>query len=116
MSYIDRDILQDFPFEGRFYRVVIDDSVPLDEREEEEVTVLETPCDIAKSSHSWAQNFIWAKYVVTFPLDLERDEVVVKMGDLFRANMYGLDVNGKVVGVFPSQMGGVTVYVQDTDV
>jgi hypothetical protein len=30
--------------------------------------------------------------------------------------MYGIEVNGKVVGVFPSQLGGVTVYVQDLDV
>ena len=39
-----------------------------------------------------------------------------KLGDLFEADMHGLIVNGKVVGVFPSQLGGVTVYVQDTDV
>jgi hypothetical protein len=30
--------------------------------------------------------------------------------------MYGAKVNGKVVGVFPSQLGGVKVYVQDLDV
>jgi hypothetical protein len=53
---------------------------------------------------------------VYFPLDKENDEVVVRLGDLFEANMYGLIVNGKVVGVFPSQLGGVTVYIQDTDV
>ena len=37
-------------------------------------------------------------------------------GYLFEANMHGLIVNGKVVGVFISQLGGITVYVQDTDV
>jgi hypothetical protein len=35
---------------------------------------------------------------------------------MFTANMYGIEVNGKVVGVFPSQLGGVTVYIQDLDV
>ena len=38
------------------------------------------------------------------------------MGDLFEADVYGMRANGKVVGVFPSQLGGVTCYVQDTDV
>jgi hypothetical protein len=35
---------------------------------------------------------------------------------LFEGDMYGAKVNGKVVGVFPSQLGGIKVYVQDLDV
>jgi hypothetical protein len=38
------------------------------------------------------------------------------MGCLFEAEINGLLVNGKVVGVFPSQLGGITAYIQDTDV
>ena len=89
---------------------------PLDEQVEEKIIVFETECDITESSHSWSRNFIWAKYAIYFPFDKEKDEVVVRMGDLFEANMHGLIVNGKVVGVFPSQLGGVTAYIQDTDV
>ena len=124
MAYIDRNILSDYPFKGRFYRIAIDESKPLDEQVEEEVTVLETECDVTESSHSWSNNFIWAKYAVYFPLkineEIEEDniesQVKVKMGDLFEADVYGMRANGKVVGVFPSQLGGVTCYVQDTDV
>ena len=114
--YIEHDRLQNYPYFGQFYRIGIDDSLPLDEQIEERIIVFETECDITESSHSWSRNFIWAKYVVYFPFDKSEDEIDVRLGDLFEANIHGLVVNGKVVGVFPSQLGGVTVYVQDTDV
>lgn len=114
--YIDRNILQEFPHYGYFYTLEIDDDAPLDQQTEQKVIFFETPCDITESSHSWSTNFIWAKYAVYFPFDPEVDELEIKLGDLLEADMYGMRVNGKVVGVFPSQLGGVTVYVQDTDV
>ena len=116
MSYIDHNQFQDYPFRGQFFRMGVDESKPLDQQVEEKIVIFETDCDITESSHSWSRNFIWAKYAVYFPFDKKNDEVVVRLGDLFEANMYGLIVNGKVVGVFPSQLGGVTVYIQDTDV
>lgn len=114
--YIEHDRLQNYPYFGQFYRIGIDDSLPLDEQIEERIIVFETECDITESSHSWSRNFIWAKYAVYFPFDKSEDEIDVRLGDLFESNIHGLVVNGKVVGVFPSQLGGVTVYVQDTDV
>jgi hypothetical protein len=53
---------------------------------------------------------------VFFPFDVDEDELTIRLGIEFEADLYGMRVNGKVVGVFPSQMGGVTVYIQDTDV
>lgn len=114
--YIDHNKLQDYPYFGQFYRIGVDDSKPLDEQFEEKIIVYETECDITESSHSWSRNFIWAKYAVYFPFDKGEEDIAVKMGDLFESNIHGLRVNGKVVGVFPSQLGGVTVYIQDTDV
>lgn len=114
--YIDHNKLQDYPYFGQFYRVGVDDSKPLDQQFEEETIVFETECDITESSHSWSRNFIWAKYAVYFPFDKDKDEIKVQLGDLFRSTQYGLEVNGKVVGVFLSQLGGVTCYIQDTDV
>lgn len=116
MAYIDHNKLEDYPYRGQFYRIGIDDSKPLDEQEEEKIIIYETVCDITESSHSWSRNFIWAKYAVYFPYNKEPNEIEVRLGDLFEADVYGLMVNGKVVGVFPSQLGGVTVYIQDTDV
>lgn len=114
--YIDKDKSSDYPYFGQFYRIEIDESKPLDEQEEEKVVVYETVCDITESSHSWSRNFIWVKYAVYFPWGKDTDEIVVKMGDLFEANINGMAANGKVIGVFPSQLGGITCYVQDTDV
>ena len=114
--YIDRNKLEDYPYYGYFYRIAIDESLPLDQQKEEKIVVFETRCDITESSHSWSRNFIWAKYAIYFPFDKEKEDIKVRLGDLFESNIYGLKVNGKVVGVFPSQLGGVTIYVQDTDV
>lgn len=114
--YIDRDILEDFPHHAYFYTMTVDESKPLNQQKEEKVILFETVCDITESSHSWSRNFIWAKYAVYFPFDPNTDVLKVALGQLFEADLYGMRVNGKVVGVFPSQLGGVTVYVQDTDV
>lgn len=114
--YISRNILQPYPYYAYFYRVAVDESLPLDEQEEGKVIVFETDCDITEASHSWDKDFISAKYTIYFPFDPKDEDVDVRIGDLVEAEMYGLTVNGKVVGVFPSQLGGVTVYVQDTDV
>lgn len=116
MAYIDRNRLNDYPYWGVFFKNEIDESLPLNQQEERKVIIYETWCDITESSHSWSRNFIWAKYAVYFPYDKENESIKVKMGDLFEAELHGLHVNGKVVGVFPSQLGGVTVYIQDTDV
>lgn len=107
---------QDFPFEGYFYTYTIDDSKPLDQQVEEKKLVLKTQCDIAESSHNVMNTFISAKFVVYIPFNKDNDRIKVKNGDLFESNMYGLAVNGKVVGVFPSRLGGITIYIQDTDV
>ena len=116
IMYINRDILQEFPHYGYFFIKEIDESLPLDQQKEVKKVIFETQCDIAESSHSWSTNFIWAKYAVYFPFDPETDVLNISLGMLFEADLYGMRVNGKVVGVFPSQIGGVTVYVQDTDV
>ena len=116
MAYIERNILTDYPYKGTFYKKEIDESMPLDKQIEEKVIIYETECDITESSHSWSRNFIWAKYAVYFPYDKEKDEIKVAMGNLFEAYINGMYINGKVVGVFPSQLGGITCYIQDTDV
>lgn len=114
--YINRNILQEFPHYGYFFVKEIDESLPLDQQKEIKNIIFETQCDITESSHSWSTNFIWAKYAVFFPFDVDVDELTISLGMEFEADLYGMRVNGKVVGVFPSQLGGVTVYIQDTDV
>ena len=59
MAYIDRNILQDYPYTGAFFRYIDNDDtdIPLDEQTDEQVKVFETVCDITESSHSWSRNF-----------------------------------------------------------
>ena len=114
--YRDTNVLNDYPFYGKFYEIFVDKTKPLNQQKAEKRVVFETKCDIQESSHSWSNNFIWAKYAIYFPFDVSNDTMKIKLGDYFEGNIYGLIVNGKVVGVFPSQLGGVTAYIQDTDV
>lgn len=114
--YIERNKLKLYPYHGQFFRMGVDESKPLNQQIEEKIVYFETECDITESSHSWSNNFIWAKYAIYLPFNKDKEEVLIRLGDLFEANMHGLIVNGKVVGVFPSQLDGITVYIQDTDV
>ena len=75
MAYIERNILTDYPYFGTFYKTEIDKSLPLDKQVEEKIIIYETQCDITESSHSWSRNFIWAKYAVYFPYDIENDKI-----------------------------------------
>lgn len=114
--YIDREELQEYPFTGTFYRADIDNTSPLLEQEDERELILEVNCDITEAGHTRHANFLDASFSIYFHIDCEEDEIPIKRGDIFEAYMYGLEVNGKVVGVFPSQLHGCTVYINDTDV
>ena len=48
MAYIDRGI-EEYPYQGRFYRIGFDMDVPLDQRVPIEKTVLDTECDIQEA-------------------------------------------------------------------
>lgn len=112
--FIDRNILEEYPFDGGFYTYEIDYSKPLDEQKEEEVLVLETKCDIQESGKALS-NTVTATYAIYFPFDKETG-VNITNGMEFRGDLYGLRVNGIVKGVFPTQMGGCVAYVVDKDI
>lgn len=115
--HIDRNEIQEYPFDGVFYTTAVDMTKPLDERVEEEVVVLETKCDITEASHDRYGEFLRAAYSVFVPFDKTAEKpITVNRGVLFRADMYGLPIEGKIVGVFPSQLGGFVAYVQVNDV
>lgn len=116
MAYIDYNELQEYPFFGEFYRITIDRTLPPSQQIEEKEVILTTVCDVTESAHSVSSNFISAKFVVHMPFDKNNQVINIKNGDMFVANVYGMTVNGKVVGVFPSQLNGITIYIQDLDV
>lgn len=127
MAYIDRNELQEYPFEGEFYTTEMvtkryDEQtqqwipLPLDEQTEREVNILTTCCDITEASHARVNGFIKAMYSVFVPFCKVCQNIPVNRGDLFRAWQYGVLIKGKVEGVFPSQLGGYVCYVQADEI
>lgn len=104
----------EYPYIGRFYRMFTNNASNIDPIDwaDEEVTLLETCCDIQEVNHTKG-DLITASYSVFFPKVEDMSDI--KSGIMFESNISGMRVNGKVVGVFPSQLG-VKVYVEDLDV
>lgn len=47
--------------------------------------------------------------------DTSYNPVVIKRGMYFRGSIYGYEVNGKVIGVAPSMLGGCACQIKDLD-
>lgn len=109
---VDRNITQEYPFDGTFYRFGIDESKPLDEQVEEEILIFETKCDIQESTSTVTNGNIIATFDVYFPFDKEKG-INIKRGYTFRGEMFGLVVDGIIDGIFPSQLGGCQVHLID---
>lgn len=116
MAYIDRDEIQDYPFTGTFYKTDVDKTQPLTFQTEMKVVVAQVVCDIQKDSNSLVSNVAKAIYEVYVPFDSDIEQIPVQRGHLFKGYQYGLLVMGRVVGVFPSQLGTFENYTESDDV
>lgn len=114
MAYIDRNI-SEYPYRGRFYYTSVDMSLPMDQRVPEEVTVLDTECDMQEAGSNVTGGITNASFSIYFPFDAE-GTMPVRRGHMFRGEMYGMVVDGEVIGVFPTQLGGCVAYLKDRDV
>jgi hypothetical protein len=113
MAYIDRDELKDYPFEGEFYKSVRDTSSLMNPQTEE--IIAKVVCDIQEDANFRATATAKAVYAVYVPFDSDTDVVPVQRGNMFRGYQYGLLVSGKVIGVFPSQLGTFDNYTERSD-
>lgn len=113
---IDNAPIEEYPFDGAFYKYKVDGSKPLDEQVEEEILVLSCKCDIIHASQSDANGNLVSFFKIYFPFNHKKDKVEVERGMKFRGHAYGLNVNGTVFSVAPSQLDGVECYVEDSDV
>ena len=111
---IDRTLLEEYPYEGEFYRLEFPSGGSLIDREPKRVVVLQTKCDIQESSRSNVHGFANATFGIYFPIDKEQD-IEIKRGDSFRGSIYGMKVEGEVTGIFPSQLGGCVAYIKEFD-
>lgn len=111
---IDNSILEEYPNGGTFYYETVDKGKPRIDWETTRHDVLKTECDIQEKSASTASDFNTARWSVYFPLVKDK-EVEIKRGMKFDGSLFGLRINGEVVGIVPTQMGCVA-YVKDLDV
>lgn len=107
---IDSTELKEYPFFGEFWEMRVDTSLPPSQREEVKVVLLSTECDIQESQKTDIDGATQVKYNVYFPFDI-KEGIPVKRGISFSGMMYGMQVEGKVIGLFPTQLGGCTCYI-----
>ena len=137
---LKRKAIAEYPFHGIFYTVITkkpedgdllgngglldgdllggedtDDS--LNAGTLEETILLETECDIQQASKMFNGGTIMADYDVFFPLK-KGSVSPVKIGDMFRCpkESYGIGINGRVIGMEISQLGGVKVNIKMSEV
>lgn len=99
----------EYPHEGMFYKIGIDDSKPLDQQEEEELPIFECNFDMTEGGSLSTETFR-----LFFPFEFSRDSLVISEGDLFKGSIYGASLKGRVIGIYPSQLGGCTVLLTRT--
>ena len=96
---------EEYPFYATFYHLGVDESKPLDEQVEEKIVSFETVCDV-DDKNTGLNNDVITLY---FPFDKKKKKVQINLGETMEVETYGLIQKGRVLGVRPSQLGGVKV-------
>ena len=102
--YIDHN-LEEYPFYAKFYNIGVDESKPLDQQVEEKIISFETQCDVDDKNNGLNNDII----TLYFPFDANNEEIKIRLGDTMEVDTYGIFQKGRVLGVRPSQLGGVKV-------
>ena len=103
--YTDHHGTEEYPFTATFYRLGVDESKPLDEQEEEKIVSFTSKCDISDSETGLNSD----KVTIFLPFDSYRDTIKITLGESVEIESYGLSQKARVLGVFPSQLGGIKV-------
>ena len=98
----------EYPFHATFFNIAVDETKPLDQQVEEKVISFETECDVDDKNTGLGNDVI----TIYFPFDASSEEIKIKLGDTMAVDTYGLLQRGRVLGVRPSQLGGVKVMCQ----
>ena len=103
--YTDNFGTQEYPFNATFYHLIIDKSKPLDQQKEEKVVSFQTRCDLSDQDTGLDND----KITIFLPFDSSEGDLKVILGESVEVESYGLIQRGRVLGVFPSQLGGIKV-------
>lgn len=112
MAFIDRGELQDYPFTGEFYTTEVNKTLSPSKQVRRDVVICKVNCDIQEESNFRVSQASKAVYGIYVPFDSDTDVVPVQRGHMFRGYQYGLLISGKVIGVFPSQLGTFDNYTE----
>ena len=103
--YTDHFAMKEYPYHATFYHVGVDESKPLDQQKEEKIVSFESVCDISDQDTGLNND----KITLFIPFDAYEGDIEIKLGETMEVESYGLIQKGRVLGVFPSQLGGIKV-------
>lgn len=103
--YIDHHGTEEYPFHATFYHLGVDESKPLDQQKEDKIVSFETMCDVDDQNTGLNNDLI----TLYFPFDATEETINIILGETMEVETYGLIQKGRVLGVRPSQLGGVKV-------
>jgi hypothetical protein len=103
--YTDHHGTEEYPYYATFYHLGIDKTKPLDQQKEEKIVSFESVCDISDQDTGLNND----KLTVLIPFDAYEGNIEIKLGETMEVESYGLIQKGRVLGVFPSQLGGIKV-------
>ena len=103
--YTDHHGTEEYPFYATFYHLGVDKTKPLDQQKEEKIVSFESVCDISDQDTGLNND----KITVLIPFDAYKGNIEIKLGETMEVESYGLIQKGRVLGVFPSQLGGIKV-------
>ena len=83
----------------------IDESKPLDQQVEEKIVSFESVCDMSDQETGLNND----KIMLFIPFDAYEGNIEIRLGESVEIESYGLTQKGRVLGVFPSQLGGIKV-------
>lgn len=106
--YTNHHGTEEYPYYATFYHLGVDESKPLDQQVEEKIVSYESVCDISDQETGLNND----KLTLFFPFNEEDGVLEIKLGESVEVESYGLVQKGRVLGVFPSQLGGVKVMCQ----
>lgn len=137
--HFSRKAITEYPFHGTFYTVItvnpedgdllggIDGDGDLlgDEETEtpdegktgtsEETILLETECDIQQAAKLINSGTIMADFKVFFPCEVGA-KLPIRFNTNFKCEDYAIPINGRVVGLEYSQLGGCSVDIKMSEV
>lgn len=103
--YTDHHGTEEYPFYATFYHLGVDESKPLDQQNEEKIVSFESVCDMSDQETGLNND----KIMLFIPFDAYKGNIEIRLGESVEVESYGIIQKGRVLGVFPSQLGGIKI-------